>query len=488
MREGNIAVFLALHHPFADLRNFLGIEGGRLSRPSWPEAEPYKDFIRSSGLVRTRPQGGVEEWAGEELYADAALALRFPNHLEKARFGTAAVKGAVDYAFRRFRSQGTVARLEVGFRLKIATSTSAASVTEWLALLRDVLELPVRVRDANRQIQTVKLVDAGTILAQHYLIATTNHRLNPHLKPQPWWLCSGMPALVVEYSHSQPIMLPPHTRHVLDVPEADATLFHAWLHVGKQCSAWFVATGKRDPKRVRRLRIHLARLHAERECLRLVLLHIKDDNKFNLAKNQASSDLVQLYLNDTLRAIQKSERFGQDQSAMFEAAMQALGIAFEGQEASLQLMRRQVAAKVEGYIRRAQNSATIINIIKGDVVNKNIQMGNVTVNGDFNVVTADNIQNSFNKAANAEVDAELKEKLKAVAVEVANLAKELSLEDAETLSKDLDRFTDEAVSKKPRKEWYELSAKGILEAAKTVAEMAAPVTTAVKAVLALLAA
>jgi len=150
-------------------------------------------------------------------------------------------------------------------------------------------------------------------------------------------------------------------------------------------------------------------------------------------------------------------------------------------------MRRQVSAKVEGYIRRAQNTATVINNIQGNVMNTNIQLGNVNVTGDFNLVTATNIQNSFNKAANAEVTVELKEKLKAAAVEVANLAKKLPPEDAEKVSKDLETLTSEAVSKNPRKEWYELSAKGIVEAAKTVAEMAAPVTAAVKAVLALLA-
>ena len=484
-------MFLVLNHPFADLRGFLGFESGRLSRPAWPTANPGVDFVRSSGLVRPRRRNGVEEWPGEDLYGDAVFALRFPNNLGAAQFGVGAVKGKVAYTFRRFYSQGVVARLEVGFRLSVtnSASTSTASVTDWVMLLRDLLEIPVRVRDGKRQIRTAKLVETGDVLAQHFLAATTNYRLNPQVKPQPWWFCSGMPSLIVEHHPSNPITLPPHTRHVLDVPEAGATISHAWLQVGKQrCSAWFVAIGKGDPDKVRRLRIHLARLHAERECLRLVLFHIKDDSKFDLAKNQASSGLVQEYLNEALRAIQKPERFGQDQSVLFDAARQALGIAFEGQNTSLQYMRRQVAVKVEGYLSRAQHTATVIYNIQGDIMNTNIQMGNVTVTGDFTLVTAKNIQNSFQKAANADKDAELKEKLQAVTVEVANLAKKLPPEKAEVLSKDLNSFTDEVISKEPRKEWYELSAKGLLEAAKTVAEMAGPVTTAVKAVLALLAA
>jgi hypothetical protein len=80
----------------------------------------------------------------------------------------------------------------------------------------------------------------------------------------------------------------------------------------------------------------------------------------------------------------------------------------------------------------------------------------------------------------------MKEALKELTAKVAELAKQLPPDKAEPVSKDLLALTSEAVSKEPRKAWYELSANGLLEAAKTVAEMTGPVTTAVKAVLALL--
>lgn len=487
-RKEGIVVYLVLQHPFADMRGFLGSESGRLSRPNWPNALPKSDFVRSSGLVKSRPRGGVDEWAGEEVFSDAARALRFPDQLGHTQLKAGAITAYIERTFRRFHSEGTVAHLDVGFRLSLEPRTSAASAKEWVMLLRKVLEIPVRIKDATRQTQTVKLIESGKVLAQHYLEATTSRKLNPEVSLQPWWFCPGIPALIVEFSRSDPMVLPPHTRHVLDIPEADAILSHAWFEIGKQrCSVWFVAIGKGDTDAVRRLRIHLSRLHTERECLRLVIFHLSDERKFSLDKNPSRSDAVQLYLNDTLRVIQKPERFGFSQSVMFSAAQQALDIAFEGQGTSLRNMRRQVAAKVRGYILRAQATSTVINNIQGDLMNTNIQLGPVTVSGDFTLVTATNIQNSFNKVANADVDAELKEKLKLMTVEVANLVQKLTPDDAEKVSKDLGTLTAEAVSKNPRKEWYELSAQGIVEAAKTVAEMAGPVTTAVKAVLALLA-
>jgi hypothetical protein len=481
-------LFLVLQHPFADLRGLLGEHSGRLSRPFWPLAEPESDFVRSSGLVRPRRRGGIEEWAGEEVYCDAALALRFPNHLGHAQFGSSPVEAVVDRAFRRFHSDGSVARLDVCLKLRIDDDSSSGVAADWIKLFRDVLEIPVRVRDGKGQTKPVRLVEAGEVLAQHYLAATTGRRtLSPH-QPQDWWLCSGSPALIVEYPRWSSLMLPPHSRRVLDIQESDTTLWHAWLQFGThRCSAWFVAMGHADPDWVRRLRIHLSRLHAARESLRLVLFHINYADKLALADNLDRVDAVEQYLNDSIRAIQQPERFGQAQPAVFEAARQALGVAFEGQAASLQLMRRQVAAKVKGYVLRAQRTATVTYNIQGNLMNTSIQLGTVNVTGDFNLVTATNIQNSFNKAANAEVDARVKDRLRELALQVANLANQLPSEDAERVSKDLEALTSEAVSKKPRKEWYELSAKGIIEAAKAVAAMAGPVGVAVKAVIDLLA-
>ena len=120
-------------------------------------------------------------------------------------------------------------------------------------------------------------------------------------------------------------------------------------------------------------------------------------------------------------------------------------------------------------------------------MNRNIQMDNVSITGDFNVVTARSIENSFNKAANANVTDALRESLKALSVEVAKLVAKLPDHAAETAARDLETLATEATAKEPRKKWYELSAEGLVDAAKGVAEMAAPIAGAVKAVLALLA-
>ena len=56
----------------------------------------------------------------------------------------------------------------------------------------------------------------------------------------------------------------------------------------------------------------------------------------------------------------------------------------------------------------------------------------------------------------------------------------------EKAAKHLDVLTKEATATKPDPDYFNVSANGLIEAAKTVAEMAATIATAVKAVLALL--
>jgi hypothetical protein len=282
--------------------------------------------------------------------------------------------------------------------------------------------------------------------------------------------------------------VPAYTKRLINVEPAGVELSHSWLQTGRQrFSAWFIEKGVGDPDALRRLRIHLVRLHAERECLKCILQHLRQSGRLPLDRNTSTSERIQLYLRDALRAINKPSRYGNDQAALLEVAQYAFGQAFAGETASLASMRRQISMQVESYVRTAQNVATVVQNINGNYMNTSIQMGNVNVtNGDFTVATAENITNSFNKAARADASIELKEQLKALATHVAELVKNMPADKAERASRDLATLTDEAVSKEPRKGLCEMSGDGLISAAKTVAEMAGPITTAVKAVLALL--
>lgn len=140
-------MFLVIQFPFVDTRRFVSGQTGRLIRPDWPIPDVDKDFIRSSGLVRPRLRGGSAQWAGEEIYGEASAALKFPDRLGQIAITANKVRGNIDFAFRRFYSDGIVARMEVGFKLDLRTSTSDPLLVS--ELIYQIAQLKVVVQDTN---------------------------------------------------------------------------------------------------------------------------------------------------------------------------------------------------------------------------------------------------------------------------------------------------------------------------------------------------
>lgn len=474
-------MFLLIEHPLIDMRAFLK-SSGRLVKPTLPLATPGVDFIRATGVVKRRARGGVDEWAGENIYVDATQALRFKNRLGRVRCSASdGVYGLLRCSTRRFYSDGIVGRFQVGIKFELDRKSVSCGGNDGVGILQNILTLPIRIT-VSGAVASSTISSAGKQLAKRYMVTTTHKDFLGKSSLENWWVACGTPLVMIH----DPLngMVPRNRKHISGF--GNISLFHAWVEIGQTlCSVWFISGAGTDTETSRRLRIHLSCIHSEREGLRIVLSQVLN-NRFDLENNPDCSDLVQQYLNDSLRSIQKSSRFGFDQTSILNAACMAYDFALEGDSATLSHMRKQVVNKVEGYIARTRSSSMIINNIQGNVMNTTIQMGNISVQGDFNLVTAERIENSFNKVRGADVKPELKEKVEAASIEVAKLASKLPSDAAEVLSRDLEAFTSEAISATPRRKWYELSADGILEAAKTVAEMTTSVTAAVTGVLALL--
>lgn len=477
-----VAVFQLLVHPIADLRPLLpDVDAKRLARPLWPTPAAEQDFLRSSGMIWPRLQGGTEEWAGEDNFADAALAFRLPDRLRLRVFGADETACTMSHIFRRFYSSGIVCRFEIGFRVRRAR-TEALAAANTAFMLATTSCVPTRVR---RLKYAQPLVAIGADLSRQYLHSTSNRKSQGELSA--WWVVAGKPAMIVEYDRDDAIAPPPHARVVSSARVGATVLHHVWLEIAeRRVSCWMLRCD--DPasrtSEFRKLRIHLVRLHCERECLRLVL---EAASRQQLASTLPQADELDDYLEGRLPLLTKPVSYGVEQSQLLEAAKSAWDAVLPGQSASFGALAQKTAKKVARYIRRSETAASVVTQIIGTQMNTHIQLGNVTVSGDFNLVTAENIQNSFNKAAGAPIEEDLKEALKTLTTQTAELAKHLPAKAAETVSKDLATLTAEAVSTEPRKAWYEISAKGLVDAAKTVVELAAPVTAAVGAVLALIA-
>lgn len=92
------------------------------------------------------------------------------------------------------------------------------------------------------------------------------------------------------------------------------------------------------------------------------------------------------------------------------------------------------------------------------------------------------LQNSFNTVQNAP-DGEVKTLLRTLHEQMPALLAELDDKQQAKVKKNLEKLTEEATSPEPDRGWLEVSAKGLTEAAKTCANLAAPVVATVQKVL-----
>jgi len=114
----------------------------------------------------------------------------------------------------------------------------------------------------------------------------------------------------------------------------------------------------------------------------------------------------------------------------------------------------------------------------------NVQGSNI-ISGNNNVVNQQ-IQNSFNKAEAADIQAELKETLKQLATAVEAMSKSLSAEQAAEAADDLGKLVEEATKPKPNKKWYSVSVDGLVKAAENIGKVGEPVIDLSRKVLSLL--
>lgn len=536
------AIFISIGFPFADLRDFLDAPTFRLKTPRFPLVDHTREFIRSSGRIERRIQGGIDGWPGEEVFGKASAALRFPdrlkhrpvfssrlvelqqpsdsctsNQLTRSESAALSSKGDHDdratpqpllratYSFRRFYSNGIVSRLEVGIRLNATRGfRSPLQASDCLDILNNTLRLVVRIPSAKRKtFISCPLAEAGQPLAEHYLRATTERANGKLPKIEKWWFKAGDPVVVFHYRPNYLLsQLPPLSRIVPPLVESqDFSLAYLLVKQERTLLRTWLLGSDRDSEidRLRHLRIHLQRLHMEREGLREILRRVKS-RQINL-----SEDILQDYLERSISLLNRQKRFGLDQSALLDSAKYLVDLIAPGERATLlaelDQARKTVARKIERITQKSAERATVslnlalnqspnasVNLGEIDMTNKSITFGdNTAVEGSFTVTAADTIERSFNTATESRVPEALKEELKKLTVQVAEMAKQLPPPKAEDVAKKLEELTKEATSSQPRKEWYEFSSEGLIEAATTVGEIATPVITTVKAILALLA-
>lgn len=136
---------------------------------------------------------------------------------------------------------------------------------------------------------------------------------------------------------------------------------------------------------------------------------------------------------------------------------------------------------------RSQSTTSVTNIyyIEKIVFDNSVNYGTRT-QGNVNILgTLNNAFNTINNIDRSTDDGKtLQALLKTLHDETAKLIEALPDKDvAERAARNLRNLTEEATATKPDRKYFEVSAEGLLEAAKAVTSLTSPVTAAVKAVL-----
>lgn len=403
-------MFVALQFPFIDVRPFLQTETGRLTLPDWKSLQPDIDFVRSFGLVKRRLRGGIIEWPGEEMYCRALRALRFVNASAKlpADMSRGAAAAVQHIAFRRFLADGAaLARFEIGFAYRTAQQKVVRLRSkDFIALVRFVLSQEVVVPHDSAH-KSCTLGEASQFLAKHYLRASQSLKAPP---PEDWWVAPGNTLLLLEYDTWEADVrgFPKHVRKVESkiLQKAEIDLAHMWAeYKGKEVGVWLLgyhSADKANRDLLRRLRLSLFRLHAERETMGRVF-RLVGRKKIETKKGTAQTELLQAYIDNGMRILSKQSYEGLPQSDILDAAYQAEDLVSEGERATLltQLagLRLNLLHNVENFTSPNEETERVVyKYIDQRVTTQTITINNSTV-GNIDQVAAEKVEDSFNEAA-----------------------------------------------------------------------------------------
>lgn len=509
--------------PIADLRGFLEGETGRLGVPVWPTPVPGEDFLRGLGQVHARRRGAVGGFSSESTLCGAANGLRLGDGTDGWRLPPVpglAQGGALALVWRRVHHDGrAVAKLSLGLSLVAPAPNLGDSVLDLSGALRHVAELPIRV-GPERRAET--LLDCGPAFAQTLLASTTRHPFPGGGQPDRWWMEAGEPLVLVEHEGDP---------EGLDVPfrplgeiSAGLSVHFRWMELDRQrFPVWLLCTtparglasGARQTRvqAARTVRTYVERYHVETACLRRVARRV-GGGRVAPKRGTEASDRLQRYLADTLDRLKgwdlrptRPEVDPLDWTLLATLAREARALALPGEEGELADSvarlgvqgidaRRQVVRALEQYLQAGRLSAgtpLLYFDLRQESIVSNVT-SNVVVSGTGHTVTTvvagGDIQNVLNQIQASGAPDDVKSTLTELAKQVDALAVRLEETDkklAVRVREDMKTLVEQATREEPRKDYLEISAKGLKEAAQTVADMAGPILATVAKLLAFLA-
>jgi hypothetical protein len=479
---------IVIQFPLADVRDFLNVDTFKLDKPPWPLVNERLDFVRHFGPVRRRKGGGVESWAGEGKYCDAIRAIRFTEQPLRSLRKALGTRKSAKCTFRRFFcTESVVRRLELGLALDCSSGALPFDVDFFVRAIRDTLEFPMKIPYAGGEPIFCQMQDAGKALARLYLHASTEDFVEHADLLQDWWVTASEPSVVVETERGEFSWEPASTLQAQQLDELETYgvgLAHFWFGgKGRSVRTWLVrddrsAAGDGWNSNARKVRLNVLRLNAEQSCLKQALRQVLL-KRIPLDRETPGSDRFQLYLNDTIRKLEKRENYGLPQEELLRSLILFEDAINSDERRSLleQLssIRQNIHRNLKRITEERQRDYPVVVVNK---IENKIQIDRYTTNNIQEVVMGDQYKNiTGSTIINRSV---LTDSLNKVRIERGeDVAKALELV-ADVVSKSgnkqagelFDSFNEELKKAEPKKSVLRSLWDGLVSALPTISTMA----------------
>jgi hypothetical protein len=329
-------------------------------------------------------------------------------------------------------------------------------------------------------------------LADHYVRCTTK-RISGKMPPtEGWWFVPGDPLLLIEYRASDLAALPRRSQLVRTLDFANITLSRCRVEYrSRTVGVWFLRTDENTDRDVlRRLRLHLCRLHSEIECLKQIFRAIIG-KRLSVSRGTESNDL-QEYLRKATRLLSRKESHGFRQLPILRAAMEAHYLVEPGDRenllAELDRLRPNIVRNIKALtetIGQGQGRPGI-NIDHLDLRGGRFIMEekSITVTGDGNILNVaeymsqitNTVQQNINKSG---APANAKQMVKDLTDQLKEISSLIDPQLAKQLGDDVRVLSEEMARPTPRKEWYQFTLNGLKKAAETIGKIGEPILTIV---------
>lgn len=313
-------VLFVVQLPLIDARALIATETRKLDRPRFAlgadDFEP--EFLRSFGPLERADPGAPPDWPCEMAFCSARNGFRLTSS-GLSTLDRELGAGSFQVAFRRFLSNAeTIGRAELGLEAKHRAQAERLTGERMIEILRRLAQLPLHVGNGEAALD-VTLANLGPALSTLVLASTTGWQQTPAgFETASWWVSPGAPVVIVEFRE-----------HELSVPSgavavelSDPAIDLAYLRGPAGIPhVWFVRSSARArADRIRQIRLHLTRLHTERESIRVVLRLVAEGR---LSMTADPDDELNLFLERADGFLRRGEPYGNPQSEMLRVVARA---------------------------------------------------------------------------------------------------------------------------------------------------------------------